>query len=84
MDVVFRILGKIVVNNMTDTIDMYATPRDVGCNQYTYTTGFKPLERFGAFNLRHLAGQDTALKPLLLQSLVNSAHLISAISKNDH
>ena len=83
VNVILWILRKIVVNNMTDTIDVDTTTRDVCRNQHAYTAGFEALEGFSPLNLCDLSRQDTALKPLLLQSLVDATNLISAICEDN-
>ena len=58
MDVIFRMLGHIIIDDMTDASDVEAARRDVGRDHYFIFAALKAFQRFdtlalGAVGVQH-------------------------------
>src|SRR5882757_9607001 len=58
MDVIFRMLGDIVIDHVTDAGDVESSRSDIGRNHDFVFAAFKPFERFDAFALSAIGMQN--------------------------
>ena len=58
MDIIFRMFGYIVIDNMTDAGDIESTRSDIGRDHHFVFAGFETIESFDAFALGAIGMQD--------------------------
>ena len=58
MDIIFRMLGHIVIDHVTDTGDIETARGDVGRDHDFVFPALESLERFNAFTLGAVRMQD--------------------------
>ena len=83
MNVIFGVLRQVIVHYVGNTLDVDAPPRHISRHQNLGLARLEVLQSLGPFSLSNLAGQHAAMNPLLAQLLVEPAHLIAAVGKNN-
>ena len=58
MDVIFRMFGHIVIDNVTDAGDIKSARSDIGRDHDFVFAGFETIESFDAFALGAIGMQD--------------------------
>jgi hypothetical protein len=82
MNVVFWIIGQFKVNHVSNTVNVDATPGNVGGDQVLKFAFFETVQCRQAFFLRYVAGQALTLNIFLAQISNQSMRLIATVGKD--
>src|SRR5690554_6691052 len=84
VDVVFRILGQGVVDDVADIFDMNATAGYIGGHQHLYRALTETLQRLDALVLWHVPGKHRNVDIRFLQQIFKLAYQIATVTKHHH
>jgi len=82
MDVIFRVLGKIEVNDMGDAVDVKPTAGNVGGHKNWQFAVLELIEHFQAPYLLHVSRQAPSTKAVALQFLDEAFGADSGVDEN--
>ena len=76
MDIAFRHIGQIKIDNVRDIIDINTARRDIGCDQQPQFTGFKVSQSALALRLAFIAMDGAGANAGFFEAFY---HLVSAM-----
>ncbi len=84
VNVVFGVVGEIVVHDVCDVVHVDTAPGDVGCDHDVDFAGAKAFECFDALLLGNCAGEEGAVDAIEAESVEEAFGVVAAIDEADH